>query len=342
MSEPIPVSPTQAEPEAPAASGPDRQLGKAPLSVLILTRNEEVNLGACLASVRWAAEAFVVDSLSTDRTVEIARQHGAQVHPHAFEGYASQRAWALENLPFAHDWILMLDADERAPAPLAEEITRVVRDRENTAAGFYLARRFFFQGRWLKHGGLYPTWLLRLFRRGKARVEQRAVNEHVIVEGKAGYLTQPFDHVDRRPLTDWIAKQSRYAQLEAEDDFRERHPARVEGSIAASYRGSQPERKRWMRLRVWNRLPLLVRPFLFFGRNYFLRGGFLDGRPGFIYHVLWSFWVRFMIDVEIIERRLAGRSSDSSRPGSSSEPPGFSETSSATTEDSHRKEAVAR
>jgi len=341
MSEPVPVSPPYVAPGSGEAPAADSQRGKAPVSVLILTRNEEANLGECLASVRWAAQAFVVDSLSTDRTAEIAHQLGAQVYPHAFEGYANQREWALENLPFTHDWILMLDADERVPPPLAEEITRVVRSQDETAAGFYLARRFFFEGRWLKHGGLYPTWLLRLFRRGRARVEQRAVNEHVVVDGATGYLTQPFDHVDHRPLSDWISKQSRYAELEAEDYFSERGPEKLEGSIVASYRGSQPERKRWMRLRVWNRLPLLVRPFLFFGRNYFLGGGFLDGRPGFIYHVLWSFWVRFMIDVEIIERRLASRASGP--PGPPRPPMGRNpEHSDTSVEDPHRKEAVAR
>ncbi|HEV2493912.1 MAG TPA: glycosyltransferase family 2 protein [Terriglobia bacterium] len=341
MNEPIPVSPAHLAAEADEMPATGAQRGTAPVSVLILTRNEEANLGACLESVRWAAEALVIDSLSTDHTVEIARQHGAQVYPHAFEGYASQREWALDNLPFAHDWTLMLDADERVPALLAEEITRVVRDRDNTAAGFYLARRFFFQGRWLRHGGLYPTWLLRLFRHGRARVEQRAVNEHVIVEGDTAYLTQPFDHVDRRPLSDWISKQSRYAELEAADDLRDRQAQGVESSIAASYRGSQPERKRWLRLRVWNRLPLLIRPFLFFGRNYFLRAGFLDGRPGFIYHVLWSFWVRFMIDVEIIERRLARPPSG---PSGSSGPPSSpgAEHSNTPVEDSRTKEAVAR
>jgi glycosyltransferase involved in cell wall biosynthesis len=339
MSEPIPVTPA-----SPGEAGQTRATDphdKAPVSILILTRNEEANLGECLASVRCAAEAFVVDSHSTDRTVEIARRHGAQVYSHAFEGYASQREWALSNLPFAYDWILMLDADERVPEPLAQEIAHVLDHAGHQASGFYIARRLFFEGRWLKHGGLYPTWLLRLFRRSRARIEQRAVNEHVMVEGDTGYLTQPFDHVDRRPLSDWIAKQSRYAELEAEDDLRERQAQGLEGSIAASYRGSQPERKRWIRLRVWNRLPLLVRPFLFFGRNYFLRGGFLDGRPGFIYHVLWSFWVRFMIDVEIIEHRLARRSSDSS--GSSGPPgPSGTENSSDPAEDSRRKEAVAR
>ncbi len=277
---------------------------KVPLSVLILTRNEEANLSECLESVSWAAETFVVDSISTDRTVEIARRQDAKVHSHAFEGYARQREWALKNLPFAHEWILMLDADERVPKALVTEIRQALNQSGDRYSGFYIARRFFFLGRWLKHGGLYPTWLLRLFRRGRARIEQRAVNEHIILEGEAGRLTQPFDHVDRRPLSDWIAKHNRYADLESEDYLYEKSQ-RYDRSIPASLWGSQAERKRWIKLRVWNRLPIRLRPFLFFFRNYVVKGGFLDGRAGFTYHVLWSFWYPFLIGAKIAEKQQA-------------------------------------
>jgi glycosyltransferase involved in cell wall biosynthesis len=286
----------------------------APVSVLILTHNEELNVADCLESVQWAAEVFVVDSLSSDRTVEISTALGARVYPHPFEGFADQRNWAIENLRFAHEWILMLDADERVPAALAEEIREVVAQDGHPYSGFYIARKFFFLGRWLKHGGLYPTWLLRLFKRGAARVEERPLNEHVILEGAAGYLTHPFEHRDQRPLSGWISKHNRYADLEAEEYLREKYQGGFESSIRPSLSGSQAERKRWTKLRVWNRLPLLVRPFLFFFRNYFLKGGFLDGREGFMYHILWSFWVRFLIDVKIVERQLVPRPSIRSGP----------------------------
>src|SRR5947208_10652805 len=124
------------------------------LSLLRLTRNEEKSIGDCLRSVAWAPEIFVVDSESTDRTTEIATSLGAKVFAHPFEGYAAQRNWALENLPFSNEWVLMLDADERVPLALAAEITEVVRSDREGNAGFYLGRRFLFLGRWLKHGGL--------------------------------------------------------------------------------------------------------------------------------------------------------------------------------------------
>ena len=143
------------------------------ISVLIITGNEEPNIAACLASLGWAGEVFVVDSLSTDRTAEIAKRMGAQVYLHSFEGYAAQRNWALKNLPFSHDWVLMLDADERVPQALAEEISRVITDPRQEYAGYHVKFRHIFLGRWLKHGGLYPTWLLRLIRRDRACIENR-------------------------------------------------------------------------------------------------------------------------------------------------------------------------
>jgi glycosyltransferase involved in cell wall biosynthesis len=276
---------------------------KSPVTVVILTRNEEKNIGACLSSLAWADQVIVIDSLSTDRTAETAQARGAEVYSHRFEGYAQQRNWALRNLPILHDWVLMLDADERVPEALAEEISERVRENRKDDAGYYVKFRRLFLGRWLRHGGLYPTWLMRLFRRDRARVENRPLNEHVVLEGHAGYLSHPFDHEDQRPLSDWIAKHNRYAELEAEEYFQERLRGGYHGTIGVRFWGKQAERKRWIKLRVWNRLPLLVRPFLFFFRNYFLKGGFLDGPQGFIYHVLWSFWVRFLIDVKIIERQ---------------------------------------
>jgi glycosyltransferase involved in cell wall biosynthesis len=276
---------------------------RTPLTVLVLTSNEQLNIADCLRSVEWVDEVIVVDSLSTDRTVEIAKATGARVYAHRFEGYAEQRNWALENLPFSHDWILMLDADERIPQALAEEISQVVAENRQDPAGYYIKRRFHFLGRWLKHGGLYPTWLLRLFRRDRARFENRPLNEHIVLEGNSGYLSQPFDHQDRRPLADWISKHNRYADLEAEEFLQEEFQGGYQGTIEVRFWGKQAERKRWIKLNVWNRLPLLLRPFLLFFRNYFFKGGFLDGAPGFIYHVLWSFWYPFLVSAKIIERK---------------------------------------
>jgi glycosyltransferase involved in cell wall biosynthesis len=278
--------------------------GKAPVSLFILTHNEEANIAACLESVRWAGEVFVLDSDSNDRTVEIACRLDAQVHSHAFEGYWKQRNWGLDHLPFTTPWVLVLDADERIPPALADEIKSVVSNGSLAAAGYYIDRRFFFLGKCLKHGSLSPNWILRLFKRHAGRFEERPFNEHVILEGPAGYLKNPLHHVDLRPISTWVAKHNLYADLQAEEYWGDRD-RRFPVSLQPSLSGSPVQKKRWLRLRLWNRLPLLLRPFLYFLLNYVFRGGFLDGRPGFIYHVLWSFWFPFLVDVKILESKAA-------------------------------------
>lgn len=277
---------------------------KSPVSVLIPTCNEQANIAACISTLKWAAEVLIVDANSSDATVEEARREGAKVFVHEFEGYAKQRNWALDHLPFAHEWILVLDADERIPDALADEIVRVTKDASHPHNGFYLDRRFFFMGRWLKHGGLSPNWILRLFKRHTGRFEDRPFNEHLLLEGEAGYLKPAFDHIDLRPLSTWINKHNRYADLQVEDELGDRAGVFVH-TLEPSLGANSIRRKRWIRRHVWNRIPLLLRPFLLFLHNYALKGGFLDGNPGFIYHVLWSFWFPFLVDVKILERRMA-------------------------------------
>jgi glycosyltransferase involved in cell wall biosynthesis len=281
------------------------QAPKAPVCVLILTRNEEANIAACLESVNWASEVFVVDSFSTDRTVEIAESAGAKTFAHAFETCADQWNWALDNLPFANEWVLVLDADERVPPALAEEIIQAVTRPEPGCSGYFLRFRLWFMGNWLRHGGLYPTWVLRLFKRNAGRFGRHGISEHLMLEGEVGYLRTPFEHCDNKPLSDWIGKHDRYAGLEAEEYLRGQFATGRASSINARLWGNQAERKQWLRLKVWNRLPLLIRPFLFFFRNYFFKLGFLDGRAGLVYHVLWSFWYPFLVGARILEKQLA-------------------------------------
>lgn len=281
--------------------------GSAPVTVLVITRNEEANIARCLGSVRWAREVFVVDSYSTDATVEIARSMGAKTCQHAFENCAAQWNWALDNLPFSNEWVLVLDADEVVPQPLAEEIIQTVTDPAQEFSGYSLKRRVWFMGRWLRRGGLYPTWIMRLIKRSAGRFGRHGISEHMILNGRQGYLKQDFDHCDSKPLSDWIQRHNRYSELEAEEYLREESGASRAVFIPPRLGGNQAERKMWIKLKVWNRLPLLFRPFLFFFRNYIFKGGFLDGAPGFIYHVLWSFWYPFLVSAKIVERKkMAG------------------------------------
>ena len=177
----------------------------ATLAIIILTHNEETNILQALDSViGWANEVFVLDSFSTDRTLEIARQYGCQITQNKFENFSKQRNCALDDLRIRSEWVLFLDADEWLPGQLKQEISTLIAmsPAEN---GFYVKRRLIWMGRWIRRG-YYPCWILRLFRYGHARCEDRTVNEHLIVNGTTGYLRNDFMHEDRKGVTAWITK----------------------------------------------------------------------------------------------------------------------------------------
>jgi glycosyltransferase involved in cell wall biosynthesis len=271
---------------------------KSGVSVIILTHNEEANLPQALDSVEgWAARVFVLDSFSSDRTVELARARGCHVSEHAFVDFGNQRNHALVDLPIETEWVFFLDADEWMTPELKDEISRQIASvpREN---GFLVKRRLIWMGRWIKRG-YYPTWILRLFRYGKARCESRSVNEHLVVEGGVGHLRSDFVHEDRKPIDHWIAKHTAYAVREAAEIVREAQSDTIEARLL----GSQAQRTRWIRHRVWNRLPPVVRPFLYFVYRLVLRGGFLDGREAIIYHFLHAFWYPMLIDIYFLEMK---------------------------------------
>lgn len=270
------------------------------VSVVILTYNEEANLAQALDSVcGWAKQVFVVDSFSQDRTVEIARSRGCEVYQFAFENYARQRNRALSELPIDTGWTLFLDADEWMPANLRTEISGVI-ESNPPEAGFYLRRRFFWMKTWIRRG-YYPTWILRLFRTGRAHCEDRSVNEHIWVDGATGYLRQDFMHEDRKTISDWIEKHNHYAIREAQELVRS---ADKKALTKVSFWGPQAERTRWLRERVYNQCPPMVRPFLFFSYRVLLRGGVLDGRWALVYHFLQAFWYPLLIDLYFLERKL--------------------------------------
>ena len=275
------------------------------LAVVILTLNEERNLPYALGSVRdWADEVFVLDSFSADRTMGIAREAGCTVVQNAFIDYASQRNFAIDHLPVRSEWILFLDADEWLTKDLKDEIGRVIslRPEEN---GYRIKMRMIWMGKWIRRG-YYPTWLLRLFRRGKGRCEDRAVNEHMIVEGRIGYLDHDFIHEDRKGIGDWIAKHNRYATREAAGQVQ-RETEGDQKEIKVHFWGTQAERKRWLRYKVWDRMPLLLRPFLYFTYRYLFTGAFLEGRAAFVFHFLHALWYPLLIDVKYLEMKRAER-----------------------------------
>ena len=274
----------------------------ADVAVIVLTYNEELNIAQALDSVKgWAREIFILDSFSTDRTLDIARPYGCHIVQHKFENYARQRNFALDELPIQSEWVLFLDADEWLPAPLKQEISTTLAAKPEVN-GFYLNRRLIWMGRWVRRG-YYPSFILRLFRRSQGRCEDREVNEHLIVEGATAQLKEDFIHEDRKGVSDWITKHNRYATLEAQTLLAVKRDAAYQ-EIDARLSGTQAQRKRWIRHRVWNRMPPLIRPFFYFLYRYVLTGGFLDGREGFIFHFLQALWFPLLIDIKYLELKL--------------------------------------
>lgn len=299
--------------KSPPGDWPAR--GSVPVSVLVPVKNEEANIVECLRHVQWAAEFVVVDSLSSDRTVPLAQAMGADVYQFQYpkEGWPKKKNWALESVPWRHEWVLIVDADEHITPDLAAEIAAVVEGRSppgnGCGDGYYLNRRFVFMGRWIKHCGYYPSWNLRLFKHRVGRYERigtlgdtgsgdNEVHEHVVLStGEGGYLRHDFLHYAYPDLATWVEKHNRYSTWEA-------HAMRAgdAGGVKASPFGGPIERRRWLKAAA-RRLP--CRPLLRFLYAYVLKGGFLDGYPGYCMCRLLA-WYEFMANAKYYEMTHRG------------------------------------
>jgi glycosyltransferase involved in cell wall biosynthesis len=285
---------------------------KVPVSVIIPAKNEEANLPACLASVQRADEVFVIDSQSNDKSDEIAKSCGANVVQFHFNGrWPKKKNWSLDNIPFRNEWVLIVDCDERITPELWEEIAGAIQNPEYN--GYYLNRRVFFLGRWLRYGGRYPDWNLRLFKHKTGRYENlntedipntgdNEVHEHVILTGKAGYLKNDMIHEDFRNLYHWIERHNRYSNWEARVYLNLLEGKDEDGTIGANLFGDPVQRKRFLK-KVWVRLPF--KPFLRFVLFYVIQRGFLDGKAGYIYARLLSQY-EYQIGVKLYELRNYG------------------------------------
>ena len=249
------------------------------IDVMIITYNESANLPHTLAALKgWTNKVFIIDSGSTDGTQDIARSCGAEVVHHAWEGYAKQKNWAFSNLPFTAPWTLILDADEVITSQLQKRLMEIATKpvdsvREN---GFFINRITYFMGKAIRHCGYFPSWNLRLLKRGKGRYEEREVHEHIIIDDPVGYIDEPMIHEDRRGLEHYMAKHNRYSTLEATALFEEMQGRRQHGAQANIT--ADTRRRRWVKLHV---MPYMPSPGLWrFLYMYFVRLGFLDGRAG--------------------------------------------------------------
>jgi glycosyltransferase involved in cell wall biosynthesis len=290
---------------APSLPKADEIPLRVPVSVIVPVKNEALNLERCLPALSWADEIFVVDSQSTDRTDEVARRHGASVVQFHFNGkYPKKKNWALDNLPFRNEWILIVDADEVVPSSLAAEIADRI-GREG-ADGYYLNSRYYFLGRVIAHCGYSDCWNLRLFKHRLGRYEKMIDNtagragdneahEHVELPGRVLYLEQELEHHAYPTISAWVEKHNRYAIWEAalSDQFlKEPIPANI---------GPGRRFKRLLKKIAW-RLPM--RPLVRFIYAYVLRLGFLDGKPGLIFCGLLAFY-DFLAVANRYELRLA-------------------------------------
>ena len=271
-------------------------------AVILLSFNSEDTVGATLARARQVSdEIFVVDSNSIDGTVELARSLGATVVQHPFEHYGAQRNWAIDNLPITKPWQLHLDADELMESELVEAIQALPEEPEYS--GYFLPRYVRFLGRVLRHGGMSPTWHLRLFRTGEARCEDRKYDQHFLLKhGTSRKLAGVMVDDIRMSLTEWTSRHNRWADGEVE----ELDTTESSGRLQPDPRGNPAQRKRFLRQK-YNQMPLFIRPFCLFVYRYFFRLGFLDGTEGFIFWVLQTFWFRFLVDAKIWEKRHVPR-----------------------------------
>ena len=269
------------------------------LSVIVLTKDEEANLPHLLDSLEGLeAEVFVVDSGSTDRTIEIARARGCKVVFNPWKTYAEQLNWALENLPLSAPWTMRMDADERLTSELAEELAAKLPAMSGDIAGLMVKRRVYFWGRWIRRGGYYPTWLLRIWRTGEAACEDRWMDEHMVLRrGRVLRLDHDIIDENHKGLGFWTEKHNRYADREVRDML-----AVAERPTASALDG-QAARRRWAKENLYARSPLFLRAFLYWVYRYVFRLGFLDGVPGLVFHFLQGFWYRFLVDAKIYEYR---------------------------------------
>jgi glycosyltransferase involved in cell wall biosynthesis len=246
-----------------------------PVSVAIITNNEEENIKGALESVKDFEDIVVVDSFSEDRTVEICKKYTQRVYQHEWQGFAKQKQMAVDYAE--KQWVLILDADERVTRELRSEIVEKIEN--SSVGGFYLPRKNYFLGRWIRYGGWWPDYTLRLFRKDISHVQHREVHEKVIVDGPLGYLEKPVEHYTYGTISEFINKTENYSTLAAKELSDKGYTA----SIAS----------------------MLVNPFFVFVKMFFLRQGFRDGIHGFILAVLYGFYT-FLKYIKVWEKKDKG------------------------------------
>ncbi len=272
------------------------------LTAIILTFNEEQHLARCITSLKGiASEIIVADCFSTDGTLDIACANGARVIQHEWVNHAVQFNWALTQLTADTDWVLRVDADEYLTPDLIAEIQSTLPGIGPEIDGVYCSRRMTFQGRLIRHGGVFPARVLRLFRYGRGQCENRWMDEHIKVAGKTVDFKGEMIDDNLNSLTWWTEKHNKYASREAVDLLNLEYGFMPHDSVASLHDGKQTGVKRWIKEEVYALLPGGFRAFAYFFYRYVIRMGFLDGQAGTAFHFLQGFWYRYLVDAKVFE-----------------------------------------
>lgn len=270
------------------------------VSVFIVAGNEEANIRRCLESVvGWSDDVYVVDSDSSDRTVEIAREYTSQVVNHPYVDHASQLAWAFESLPFRNEWLLFLDADNIVTPELRAAITRELSADDRSVNGYYCIHEEFFRDRPVR--GM-KKWWARLVRRRSAAIDQSELVDYGIkIDGKVGYIHAAIieDNLKERDIDFWIDKHQRFARrMAAEEVLRKK--GLIKWAVEPKLFGTSDQNRVWLK-NAWMHMPLFVRPVLYWAYRYFIKGAILDGRHGLAFTVNQALWFRIICDMKIQE-----------------------------------------
>lgn len=253
------------------------------ISCAIFTLDEAINLPKCLKSLEWCDDVVVIDSYSKDDTEALCKSAGVRFFQHPFSGFGDQRNWAFDNIDFKHEWIFVLDADEEITPELFEELKIVMTTLKPEVSAFRVKRKFYMWGRWLKHSSLYPSWVIRLIKKGKVRYVNRGHAETQVVDGRIEALEEDLKDENLKGLHAWFARQNDYSTKEAQHELAQIHP-----SWSALFSRNPLERRAYLKS-ISARLYL--RPVVFFFYTYFWRKGFLDGLAGFYFSLMKAVYV---------------------------------------------------
>jgi len=279
------------------------------ITAIILTYNEEKNIKYTLTNiVDLVKYVYIVDSFSNDKTIEIVKSFTSNIFFNKFENNSKQLNWALRNLPIRTDWVLRLDSDESLTEELKKELIKKLPSLREDKTGVFFKRRVYFMNKWIRYGGYYPVWLLRLWRNGAAYCENRWMDEHVkLIKGKFAYFDNDFIDNNHNSLHWWINKHNSYATREAVDILNNKLDFFAKDVLEYKSYGGQIAQKRWVKENIYFKSPLFLRAFFYFFYRYFIRLGFLDGMRGLIWHFLQGLWYRFLVDAKVYEiRKLCG------------------------------------